>query len=164
VVFKIKILVVSDTHKSFSPLLDLVLEYKGKIDLVIHLGDGEDDVEDLSAAQPYLPIRAVSGNCDWASLKPGSDIVNIDGAKIFICHGHTLGVERGPDRLALEARRLGASTALFGHTHRQYHKDIFGIQCINPGSLCKPRDGKYGYAILETVNGVVNCVLHQIDR
>ena len=159
-----KILVVSDTHKSFSPLLDLVLKYKGQIDMVIHLGDGEDDVDDLCAAQPYLNVRAVSGNCDWASLKPGTDLISVGGAKILVCHGHQFGVRQTVDRLALEAKRLGASTALFGHTHCQHRSELFGVQCINPGSLCKPRDGKYGYAILEIVNGVVNCILHQINE
>lgn len=158
-----KILVVSDTHKSFSPLLELVLEYKGKVDMVIHLGDGEDDVEDLCAAQPYLPVRSVSGNCDWASLKPGTDLVNVGGAKLLICHGHQFGVDHTLDRLALEAKRLGACAALYGHTHRQQHGNIFGVQCINPGSLCKPRDGKQGYAILEIVNGVVNCSLRKLN-
>ena len=159
-----KILVVSDTHKSFSPLLELVLKHKGQIDMVIHLGDGEDDVDDLCAALPYLPVRAVCGNCDWASLKPGTDLISIGGTKILACHGHRFSVDRTVDRLALEAKRLGASTALFGHTHCQHHSEIFGVQCINPGSLCKPRDGKYGYAILEIVNGVVNCILHQINQ
>jgi len=158
-----KILVVSDTHKGFSPLLELALRYNGKIDMLIHLGDGKDDIDDLTSALPDLPIRAVCGNCDWASLNPYTDIVSAGGAKIFICHGHQFGVDRTLDRLASEAKRLGASAALFGHTHCQHYSELFGVQCINPGSLCKPRDGKHGYAILEIVNGVVNCSLQRLD-
>ena len=158
-----KILVVSDTHKSFYPFLDLVEQYKGKVDFVIHLGDGEDDIDDLAAAMPSVSVRSVSGNCDWASLKPSSDLLDIGGAKVFICHGHQYHVRETLDRLALEAKRLGACAALFGHTHRQHCSEVFGVLCVNPGSLCQPRDGKCGYAILEIVNGVVNCSLHQTN-
>jgi len=157
-----KLLIVSDTHKRFEPLLRLAMTYKGKIDLIIHLGDGADDVDDLFSSGLDIPIRSIRGNCDWACLKPFSDLVSLGGAKIFICHGHDLGVRYSRDRLAMEAKRLGASTALYGHTHCQRSEVINGVQCINPGSLCEPRDGKSGYAILEIVNGVVNCTLHQL--
>jgi len=156
------VLVVSDTHKNFGEFYDLVLQYKSKVDFVIHLGDGESDIDDLFMLEPNIPIRYVSGNCDWSSLKPSSDIVSVGGAKIFICHGHNFGVKYSLDRLALEAKRLGAQTALFGHTHRQQYTVINGVQCLNPGSLGEPRDGKRGYALIEIVNGQVNCCLKQV--
>ena len=129
---------------------------------MIHLGDGAGDVDDLAACEPQLLVRSVSGNCDWAALRPSSELITMGEAKIFICHGHNFGVRGSLDRLALEARRQGASTALFGHTHRQFCGVIGGVQCINPGSLCEPRDGKAGFALLDISGGQVSCRLMRL--
>lgn len=160
----IKILVVSDTHRSFEPLLRLVMKYKPEIDLVIHLGDGEDDIDDLRMALPDVAVRHVSGNCDYRSLCSSSDTIELEGVKILFTHGHIYGVDYTLDKLASEAKRLSASVALFGHTHRQLYREVFGVQCLNPGSLSKPRDKKRGYALIELNNGHASCSLRQLEE
>jgi len=159
----LKILVVSDTHRSFEPLLRLAQKYRKTVDLIIHLGDGEDDVDDLRATEPYMAVRNVCGNCDYRSFAPGSDVIELEKVRIFFTHGHIYGVDYTLDKLAAEARKNNATVALFGHTHRQTCKEVFGVQCINPGSPSKPRDGKFGYAILELNNGHASCSLMQLE-
>lgn len=158
-----KILLVSDTHHDFDSLYRLVMSNKSKIDLLIHLGDGESDIDDLRAVEPLIPIRHISGNCDFCSLMPSSSVVEAEGVKLFITHGHLFGVDYTLDKLALAAKGEGAAAAFFGHTHRQQYKDIYGVQCLNPGSLGKPRDGKKGYAIIEIREGQVICELKRFE-
>lgn len=159
-----KLLIVSDTHRSFEPLLTLVQRYQSRIDMVIHLGDGEDDIEDLGMAMPKIALRHVAGNCDYRALSPAFDTIELEGVRIFFTHGHIFGVDYTLDKLAAEARKNNASVALFGHTHRQSCKEVFGVRCINPGSLTSPRDGKFGYALLELNNGQESCSLMQVNH
>lgn len=159
-----KLLIVSDTHRSFEPLLSLVQRYQRQVDMVIHLGDGEDDVEDLTMAMPQIAVRHVAGNCDYRANSPAFDLIELEGVRIFFTHGHIFGVDYTLDKLAAAAKRNNTLVALFGHTHRQTCKEVFGVRCINPGSLTKPRDGKFGYAILELNNGQESCTLMQADN
>lgn len=57
-----KILIVSDTHKSHKNL-ETVLEREGQIDMLIHLGDAEGK-EDYIGALVSCPFHVISGNND----------------------------------------------------------------------------------------------------
>ena len=60
-----KILIVSDTHGRHGNL-DEVLEREGKIDMLLHLGDVEDD-EHYIEAIAECPVHMLSGNNDFFS-------------------------------------------------------------------------------------------------
>lgn len=158
-----RILVVSDTHHDFDALYRLVLHEKDAIDLLVHLGDGAQDVDDLRAVWPLLPVRFVRGNCDYVSTAPDTATVEIGGLRLFLTHGHLFDVNRTTERLAAQARRQDAAVALFGHTHRQLCRDVLGIQLLNPGSLGKPRDGARGYGVIEIKQGQPVCSLHRFE-
>lgn len=158
-----RILVVSDTHHDFDALYRLVLREKDAIDLLVHLGDGAQDIDDLRAVWPLLPVRFVRGNCDYISTAPDTTLVEADGLRLFLTHGHLFDVNRTTERLAMQARRQDAAVALFGHTHRQLCRDVLGVQLLNPGSLGKPRDGKRGYGVIEVVQGQPVCSLHRFE-
>ena len=81
-------------------------------------------------------------------------VIEFDGHKIFICHGHTQSVNSGYERIEATARRLDCEAALFGHTHRSmYEKRPDGFFLLNPGSVSKPRGCAPSFAVLETDGG-----------
>lgn len=159
-----RILVVSDTHRNFDSLYDLLLCEKSRMDLLLHLGDGEQDIDDLRAVEPLIPVRFVRGNCDYISTAADTAVVEVEGVRILLTHGHAFDVNHSLERLAAEARRQNTTVALFGHTHRQLCRFENGIQFMNPGSLSKPRDGKPGYGIIEVIQGQPVCSLHRFNQ
>ncbi len=158
-----RILVVSDTHHDFDTLYRLMLREKDAIDLLLHLGDGAQDIDDLRAVWPLLPVRFVRGNCDYVSTASDTALVEANGTRLLLTHGHLFDVNYTTERLAAEARRQDAAVALFGHTHRQLCRSELGVQLMNPGSLGKPRDGKRGYGIIEIVQSQPVCSLHRFE-
>lgn len=145
-----KIIVVSDTHEN-SVVLNNIVNANKDCDMLIHLGDGEDEFEELSRRLPQLPMVIVKGNCDEGMYKP-FHIVTAGGLKIFCCHGHTYRVHDGTEYLVGTAYMNGCSVALYGHTHIPFAKQVGGVFVMNPGSPSRPRGGSQpGYGILEIV-------------
>ena len=72
-----RILVASDTHHDFHALKRAV-ECQPSAEIVIHLGDGADDAEDVKYLFPQKMFLQVRGNCDWGSVLPyqGEYILN----------------------------------------------------------------------------------------
>ena len=145
------IIAISDTHRNFHTLYDIVDKHKDEASLFIHLGDGEREVEELQMAFPNIRLETVCGNCDYASLTPSERIIEAGGVKILICHGHTLGVKGGTARLESMARNCGCSIALYGHTHVADNRYIDGLYLMNPGSPSCPREGRPSYGIIDIV-------------
>ena len=145
-----KIVILSDTHFNHKGLEKLrpILEEN---DLIIHLGDGASEARMLIGEFPEKTY-ACAGNCDFASPLPLEGELQVEKTSIFYCHGHTYGVKSGLARLALEAKRRGASIALYGHTHQAKIDEIDGVTLINPGTLKYPvgEGGSYCYLV---VNG-----------
>ena len=143
-----KLIVISDTHgnyKAVEELLPLVAEN----DYVIHLGDGAGDMRGVRSQYPEK-IYTVGGNCDFLSVLPSEGELEIEGVKIFYCHGHKYGVKSERLTLALEAKRRGCDIALYGHTHIAMIDELEGVTLINPGSLRFPvgKGGSYCYLVI----------------
>ncbi len=144
-----RIIVFSDSHgNTYS--LDEALHKIGRFDAIIHLGDMQSDVEYLESIYSDIPIYSVLGNNDFYASGDHEKTITIDGYKIFIAHGHTLGVHIDAERLVKAAKREGASAALFGHTHRAMMEYIDDILVLNPGSTSRPRSGNPSFAVIET--------------
>ena len=144
-----KILVVSDTHGRHGNL-DEVLELEGKIDMLIHLGDVEDDEHYIEAIAEY-PVHMISGNNDFFSYLPDEKEIRIGKHRVFLTHGHRFYVSVNTCRLREEAKLRGVDIVLFGHTHKPYI-DVEGeLKVINPGSLSYPRQEgrRASYVIME---------------
>ena len=146
-----QIIVISDTHRSFHALYDIVEKHRREAALFIHLGDGEREAEEIEMAFPDIRMERVCGNCDYASLLPAERIIEAAGRRIFLCHGHTAGVKSGTARLEETARRLGCSIALYGHTHVADDRYSDGLYIMNPGSPSCPREGRPSYGIIDIV-------------
>ena len=140
-----KILVLSDSHASLR-FMRFALE-KLKPDHVIHLGDHYDDGKALAEENPRILFHQVPGNCDKYRCEPWlPDILcyPIGGVKIFMTHGHKLGLKSGPYRLLADARKSGAALVLYGHTHHpDCHQEEDGLWVMNPGT-CGSDGGSVG--------------------
>ena len=144
-----KIVIVSDTHGSRKNI-ENVCECNPDADMLIHLGDVEDD-EDYIEAIFECPTHIVGGNNDFFSRLPREEEFNLEGHHIFITHGHAYYVSMGEAHLQEEARRRGADIVMYGHTHRPKFTFDDHLIVINPGSLTRPRQdgGLPSYIMLE---------------
>ena len=132
-----RILIVSDTHKSHANL-EIALERAGHIDLLIHLGDVEGK-EDYIETLVYCPVHIISGNNDFFSSLPREEEFFIGEHHIFITHGHGYFVGMGEERLKEEARDRGADIVMYGHTHMPALTIEPDLVTLNPGSIAYPR-------------------------
>lgn len=129
-----RILVLSDSHGNDANLRRALLA-QPKAEIVIHLGDGEEEVRRARASFPEKMILQVRGNCDWGSDLPTAGEYTADGVKIFYTHGHRYGVKSGLYNAVCAARERKAQVLLFGHTHLALTDYEDGLYILNPGSL-----------------------------
>lgn len=147
-----KILVVSDTHGDFHSLLKAV-KAQPDAEVIVHCGDGDEQVQLLKDTYKDKMIVGVRGNCDWNSFLPSKETLSILGKKIFITHGHLYNAKVGLYQNMCAAREEGADILLYGHTHIAMNAYEDGLYMMNPGS-CHGYMASYG--ILEiTENGGV---------
>lgn len=135
----------SDTHeKPLSPALVSVAE---ESDFVFFLGDGARGIGDLALHKDFYGVK---GNCDFLPL-PEETVVEAEGMKILLTHGHRYGVKTDLLSLALRAEELGCRLAYFGHTHTPEIVEHGAVTLINPGSLSHPTFGQptYAYTVIE---------------
>lgn len=145
-----RVLIVSDTHGNHENL-ELVLKRERKFDLMIHLGDSETSLRELNALVD-CPIHIVAGNMDRDSLLPLEKIIEVEGYRIMICHGHRANVNAGLLRLEYMAREQEVDLVMYGHTHVPYLDVADDLTIVNPGSLSYPRPwgARPSYAVMTT--------------
>ena len=146
-----KILVFSDSHRSWSGMIQAIDEQKP--DQVIHLGDLISDAEEISYLYPKLPVCMVPGNCDGWTTVPSIKQITLQGRSILLSHGHLWGVKSGCDAAIARARAAGADILLFGHLCQQMED---GLWVLNPG----PSRSSYGTILLE--EGLTCCTLTRL--
>lgn len=143
-----KIVIISDTHGNYQGV-EKLLPIIAENDYVIHLGDG---ARDLGAVWDAYPDKAYAcaGNCDYSSPLPSDGELEIEGVKLYYCHGHQYGVKTELISLSLEAKRRGCQIALYGHTHLPKISQREGVTLINPGSLKRNvgEGGSYCYLVI----------------
>lgn len=151
-----KILVLSDSHGNFDAIYDIA--EKENPDLIIHLGDGAKEAEDLSYIVDKRVI-SVRGNCDWGSRLESELIYETAGKRLFICHGHTFSVKSGIGSLINAAHTHECDILLFGHTHQQLYMVDRGMHVLNPGSAGYLKR----YGVVKIIDGAIEitqCVLN----
>ncbi len=152
-----KVLIVSDSHGKSKNVKEAI--GKEKPDMLIHLGDIEDDPEKLrrwldERAKKSIPAIFIQGNCDrYMSSDVNSALKQVamfelNDHKFFCCHGHVQGVNYGLENLMYTAIENGCDIAMYGHTHTPFNDvfDGFGdagesVHILNPGSISLPRGG-----------------------
>lgn len=132
-----KILVISDSHGRNDDVKH-VIEQVGNFDMLIHCGDierGDDYIRSLVTC----PVHMVSGNNDYNLDLPSQKIIEVEGYKILITHGHRYYVNGGIGHLEDYALANGIDVAMFGHTHRPFINIEDNLTILNPGSISYPR-------------------------
>ena len=148
-----RILVISDSHGAFMEFRE-VIEKHNDISLIIFLGDGKREYEDICDLYPDKKILAVKGNCDYMSSLPSFDYINLGQGKILYTHGDAFYVKMGTQRLEETAQKEGVRLVLYGHTHIQDARYIDGLYIFNPGSL--RYDKSYGICDLQQSGIIMN--------
>ena len=155
-----KILVISDSHgdiKSF----DSLVKMQTNAEVVIFLGDGCEEFENVRRCYSDKMFIGVKGNNDWCSPLPADEEIVIEGKRLFMTHGHRYGVKSGLSRIIAEGRNRKADIVLFGHTHIPYMSYEDGIYIMNPGSL---RRFDCSYGVIEIQNGDILLNTAVFDR
>ena len=141
------LIAVSDTHgrKENLNVLSQIFE---ECDYILHLGDGRTDMREIAEKYPEKTY-VLKGNCNLCGGLKEAEI-EIEGVKIFACHGDLYRVKSDPYALAAEAKERGASVALYGHVHRAAIETINGVTLVCPGNLKSPlyQGGTYAYLVI----------------
>jgi putative phosphoesterase len=155
--------VISDTHRKLL-LADAALEQMGEIDYLLHAGDHYDDALTLAVGR-NLRCKAVVGNCDFFTSGPEEEILELEGVRLLITHGHRYRVKSGYQGLLARARALEVQVVIFGHTHLPCMEKEKGIILLNPGSIGAPRGGTEAtFGILEINRGIVRAHIYPVKK
>ena len=137
-----RILVISDSHGN-TRNIERAVESQPEANIIIHLGDGADDIVDLEFVYRDKQFYQVAGNCDWGSSLPLEGELKVADKTIFFVHGHEYRVKTNLQQIKMEARKRNADIVLFGHTHLPITEYDDELYLLNPGSL-QYADGTYG--------------------
>lgn len=146
-----KILVFSDSHGRMGLMVEAMENERPQ--RVFFLGDNYRDGQILADAYPEVPMDMVKGNCDFCS-GPNELVVEVEGVRFLLTHGHKYYVKSGTWRLPEAAKKHGAAMVCFGHTHEGLNQPEEGIWLFNPGSAGGIHS-RAGYGILTVENGTV---------
>ena len=160
-----RVLILGDTHAQDDIFLRILAAEK-EYDAVLHTGDFEGSefvYRELSDA----PLYAIAGNNDFFTDAPYERVVELEGCRIFMTHGHRYGLEKGYMGVCREAHRRNASIAVFGHSHLPVAEYCRGVLMLNPGSTSWPRqeNRKPSYIVLNLEDGrVLSCGINYLDK
>jgi uncharacterized protein len=156
-----KVLIVSDSHGS-TEILDAIKEkHVGEVDQMIHCGDSELTVGNNSISG----FTIVKGNCDFYGDFPEEAMVEVEGYKILVVHGHLYSVKSSLLSLSYRAEEMGANIVCFGHSHLLGAEKIQDVLFVNPGSIRLPRGRRERtYVILELRDENAVLRVYDFDR
>lgn len=118
-------------------------------DRIFHLGDYISDARDLHYAFSDIPMDMVAGNCDWGTVENGIRIMEYEGVRIYMTHGHLHDVKSTDTKIHADSLRAGAEVAVYGHTHRARCENRAGVWLLNPGSCSGIGAVSYGIILLK---------------
>lgn len=150
------IVVLSDTHGNRKDI-DALFPIMEESDYIIHLGDTSQDGNYIRRQFPKKTYL-LNGNCDLVKLGEDELILQIEGVKIFACHGHLYSVKSTPQRLASRAKACGCNVALYGHTHSASETEIDKVLTINPGTMSRYSNKSYCYLVINGDKAVAKTV------
>ena len=154
-----KIMVFSDLHGDSDRYLEEAFHYA---DYVVFLGDGLMKIRSFEYEYPekFLFVR---GNCDGYDETPLRRILDFDGVRVMLTHGHEERVKYGLMNLFGVAKKEEVNIVLFGHTHRPEITKIDNILLVNPGSASSSYGGKATAACLMIDKGNYSAEIIKFD-
>jgi len=128
----VKIGVISDTHNFLDPRVPGL--FRG-VDHILHGGDiGRRDL--LAELETIAPVTAVAGNTDDDPAYRQTAVVTLGSRKFLLHHIVTPGAMQPISRRIAEE---SPNVVVFGHTHKQFAREIDGTLFFNPGYAGKSR-------------------------
>lgn len=159
-----RILIMSDSHGKINPMVYAIK--KEQPDRIIHLGDCLADAEHIRGLFEDIPMNCVPGNCD-CSMLDAEQMIEIEGVRILLCHGHTYNVKMGLLNISLAAVEKGVDVVLFGHTHKVFYDWHNGVRLFNPGSIGAPGyqiPPSYGILTIDSDTGTIELKTAYIEE
>lgn len=155
-----RILIFSDSHNYDRNMAEVITRNIGRFDLCIHLGDGCREFELMAEKYAPIPFVTVNGNGEdfYGSGRVNETVLDLEGYRVLITHGHRYNVKFGTTQLLYRAQEQECDIVLYGHTHlpdNRFLPDLGkrGIYIFNPGSISRPPFGHDpGYGVLELTN------------
>ena len=135
----------------------ILQEYVKNSDGAFFAGDGLSGLNDFTKK----PFYAVMGNCDRVGDE--EKIIEVDGVKILLTHGHLYGVKSSYLRLIYKAKELGVDVVIFGHTHQPIIMQEEEILLLNPGS-CSIYGAQKTFINLFISNNKASAVINQLEK
>ncbi len=132
-------LIVSDSHGARGSLREIQARQVHPADALLFLGDG---LRDLDA--DVGNVFAVQGNCDLSArmvggeVAPAERILQYEGHRILMVHGHRWYVKSGEGALIQHACEAGCDIVLFGHTHKPTLRRLGAGENIGERKLGRP--------------------------
>lgn len=142
------IIAFSDSHCAPLPLQ--LLSVIQEADLVFFLGDGATSLGDVLL---HKGLHAVQGNCDAQGLLPDEEVIEVEGVRILLTHGHRYSVKRDLLALSLHAKEFDCAYVFYGHTHIARIDEYDGVTLICPGSAAYPHGAAPTYAFAAAYDG-----------
>ncbi|GHU88040.1 phosphoesterase [Clostridia bacterium] len=157
-----KILVLSDSHKSVDRCYAAMLREQPGV--VIHLGDHIDDARALKRELPGTRFEMVAGNCDYGTPTDYEKVIELEGVRILVTHGHLYDVKNGLNKLIRRGADLRVNLALYGHTHNAWLEYTRGFWLMNPGQMERDCDSRpAGYGIVTIADGKAEAELRKLN-
>jgi len=143
------ITVFSDLHGDSDKYMEEAFQTS---DYVFFLGDGLQRIMGFEYEYPQKFIF-VRGNCDLWDDTPTKRVIDLDGVRILVTHGHEQHVKTGILWLLHEAKAEDINIVLFGHTHQALVEEADGVLFVNPGSASRQYGGSATAAKITIENG-----------
>ena len=151
-----RIAVFSDTHGNRKDMREVLVRF-APLDLIVHLGDGVRDGIEV-AQEAAIPFRGVCGNEDYGADLPVTDLVEVEGRRLLLTHGHHMNInpylpkeiwQRDLREMAAWTKGRGAEALLFGHAHVPVLQREKGVVLCNPGDQYIGATAGASFAIVE---------------
>lgn len=154
-----EMIIVSDSH-GITEELTMIKERHSNVVTFIHCGDSE-----LEATSPYLSgYHVVRGNCDYDSMLPLELLLEHEGERVFVTHGHLNRVKTSLMGITYKAREMNATICCFGHSHLLGAEKIDQTLFLNPGSIRIPRGRKEKtYIHLQKIEETYNITIYTLE-
>lgn len=151
-----RIAIFSDTHGNRKDMREALARF-APLELIVHLGDGVRDGIEV-AREAAIPFRGVCGNEDYGADLPVTDLVEVEGRRLLLTHGHHMNINpyhpkevwrRDLREMAVWAKGKGAEALLFGHAHVPVLQREKGIVLCNPGDQYVGSAAGASFALVE---------------
>jgi putative phosphoesterase len=124
----------------------------------------------------YFAFRWVYENLSKGSRRylaslPEQRRVEVDGVQVLLTHASPVSNEEPltPDtpieRLQVLASIAKADVVVFGHSHREFVREVDGVWFVNTGTVGRPDDGdpRACYAIMKIRAGAIEVAHHRLE-